>query len=367
MYHPLIWLLWLVAAVVPALATRNPLYLIILLLTIAVVYMALGTRSPLAISWGLFVRAGLLLWGATFVFDTLTAHYGATVLLSLPRQWPVIGGPITLEAVVFGATSGLALVTLLLVFATFNALVDHYRLLRLLPPSLYQVGVVASIAMTFVPSTAASLKDIREAQTVRGHRFRGMRDLLPLFVPLVTGGLERAIQLAEAMEARGFSRVVTPTKDALWLRKLALTVAMLACGLGLFGYSYWRSGRWPSLALLAAGLALLLFTLHRMGRGTGRTRYRRELWRRRDTLVGLASGAVLATFLALLMLWPEALAYPIYPRVTWPPFEPLVGLVLLPLIAPALVAGSRPARSAGSAFNRGRKRQWDSVSRGGER
>ena len=345
MYHPMTWLLWLAAAVVPTLATRNPLYLIILLLTIAIVYLALGTRSPLAASWGLFLRAGLLLWGTTFVFDTLTAHYGATVLFSLPRHWPVIGGRITLEAAVFGATSGLALVTLLLVFATFNALVDHHRLLRLLPPSLYQAGVVASIAMTFVPSTAASLKDIREAQAVRGHRFRGLRDLLPLFVPLVTSGLERAIQLAEAMEARGFSRVVTPAQASSRLRKLALTLAILACGIGLFGYSYWRPGRWPALALLAAGLALLLFTLCRMGRGTGRTRYRRELWRRRDTVVGVASGAVLATFLALLVLSPKVLAYPVYPRVNWPPFEPLVGLALLPLLAPALVAGYRPVRS----------------------
>ena len=345
MYHPLTWLLWLAAAVVPALATRNPLYLLILLLTIAVVYIALGTRSPLAGSWGLFLRAGLLLWGTTFVFDALTAHYGATILFNLPRRWPVIGGRITLEAAVFGATSGLALVTLLLVFATFNALVDHYRLLRLLPPSLYQAGVVTSIAMTFVPHTAASLKDIREAQAVRGHRFRGLRDLLPLFVPLVTSGLERAIQLAEAMDARGFSRVVAPARASSRLHRLALSVATLACCIGLFGYSYSPLGHWPALALLAAGLALLLLTLHRMGRGAGRTRYRRELWRRRDTIVGLVSGAVLATFLALLVLSPDVLVYPVYPCVTWPPFEPLVGLVLLPLVVPALVAGYRPVRS----------------------
>ncbi len=344
MYHSLTWLLWLVAAVVPALATRNPLYLIILLLTVTFVYMALGTQSPLAVSWGLFLRAGLLLWVTTFIFDTLTAHYGATVLFSLPRRWPVIGGRITLEAAVFGATSGLALVALLLVFATFNALVDHYRLLRLLPSSLYQAGVVASIAMTFVPSTAASLRDIREAQAVRGHRFRGLRDLLPLFVPLVTSGLERAIQLAEAMEARGFSRVVSSARTSSRRHKLIISVAMLACCMGLFGYSYWRPGRWLALALLAVGLTLLLFTLHRMGRGSGRTRYRRELWHRRDTIVGLASGVVLATFLALLVLWPEVLAYPVYPRVVWPPFEPLVGLALFPLIAPALVAGYRPVR-----------------------
>ena len=345
MYHPIAWLLWLAAAIVPALATRNPLYLAILLLETAILYLALGTRSPLATSWGLFLRAGLLLWAITFVFDALTAHYGATTLFSLPRRWPMIGGRITLEAAVFGATNGLALATLLLVFATFNALVDHHRLLRLVPPSLYQVGLVISIAMTFVPHTAASLKDIREAQAVRGHRFRGLRDLLPLFMPLVTSGLERAIQLAEAMEARGIGRAAPPTQASSRLHKLALSAATLVCCIGLFGYSYSIMGRWPMLGLIASGLALLFLTLHRMGRGASRTRYRRELWRRCDTIVAVASGAALAAFLTLLALSPEALAYPVYPRVTWPPFEPLVGLALLPLVVPAFASGHRLTRN----------------------
>lgn len=354
MYHPLTWLLWLAAAVVPALTTRNPLYLLILLLTIAVVYMALGARSPLASSWGVFLRAGLFLWGTTFLFDALTAHYGTTVLFSLPRSWPLIGGRITLEAVVFGMTSGLALITLLLVFAVFNTLVDHYRLLRLMPPFLHQAGVVASIALTFVPSTARSLREIREAQMVRGHRFRGLRDLLPLFMPLVTSGLERAIQLAEAMEARGFGRATAlrqaqdaaPAPASSSFYRLALTGATLACCVGLFGYSYSPAGRWPSLTLFFIGLSALLAILHRMGRTTGRTRYQRDLWRRRDTLVSLASGAVLISFVALLVLLPHALAYPIYPQVTWPPFEPLIGLALLPIVAPALAADYRTLRSS---------------------
>jgi energy-coupling factor transport system permease protein len=346
MYHPLTWLLWLAAAVVPALTTRNPLYLLILLLTIAVVYVALGARSPLASSWGVFLRAGLFLWGTTFLFDALTAHYGTTVLFSLPRSWPLIGGRITLEAVVFGMTSGLALITLLLIFAVFNTLVDHYRLLRLMPPFLYQAGVVASIALTFVPSTARSLREIREAQMVRGHRFRGLRDLLPLFMPLVTSGLERAIQLAEAMEARGFGRATAPAPASSSFYRLALAGTTLACCIGLFGYSYSPAGRWPSLALFFAGLSALLAVLHRMGRATGRTRYRRDLWRRRDTLVSLASGVVLMGFVGLLVLLPQALAYPIYPQVTWPSFEPLIGLALLPIIAPAVAAHYPTLRSS---------------------
>jgi len=75
--------------------------------------------------------------------------------------------------------SGLALASLVLVFATFNTVVDHYRLLRMVPAAFYHAAVVAAIALTFVPQMVASLQDIREAQALRGHRFRGLRDLLP--------------------------------------------------------------------------------------------------------------------------------------------------------------------------------------------
>ncbi len=218
--HPVVWLLWLLAAALPALTTRNPLYLVIVLLAAALVYQAVAARSPFGRDWRLVLRFALTLWAFTLAFDVLTWHYGATPLLTLPDNWPVVGGPITLEALAFGLTSGLALATLLLVFAAFNAAVDHYQLLRLLPPFIYQAGLVTSIALTFVPQTVASLRDIREAQMLRGHRFRGLRDLVPLLLPLLTTGLERAIQLAESMEARAFAyaNVPAPSETSEWSR-----------------------------------------------------------------------------------------------------------------------------------------------------
>ena len=86
---------------------------------------------------------------------------------------------------------------LLLVFAAFNTAVDASQLLRMVPPSFFQVGVVASIALTFVPRMLTNVKEIREAQRVRGHRFRSWRDILPLIMPLITTSLEEAMQLAE--------------------------------------------------------------------------------------------------------------------------------------------------------------------------
>lgn len=347
MYHTTTWLLWLIAALLPAMLTRNPLYLIILLLAVAVAYNTIGRLSPVADSWRLFLKAGLILASFSILFNTLTVHYGETVLFTLPRFTLTIGhvtfldlgGRITLEALTFGFVSGLSLIVILLIFATFNVLVDHHQLLRSTPAFMYQTAMIASIAIAFVPQMVASLKDIREAQAIRGHRFRGIRDLLPLFVPLLTSGLERAIQLAESMEARGFGSETSPqtTRRGL-LHRILIPVALFGLLAGVFWYSYYSNGRWVGAFVVLASLAALIGNLVTMGRGVRRSRYRRELWRRRDTIVSAASIVAIVVIGGFWLLNTEALLFYPYPRVSLPNFNPLIGLVLLTSITPVLAA-----------------------------
>ncbi|RME44487.1 MAG: energy-coupling factor transporter transmembrane protein EcfT, partial [Chloroflexi bacterium] len=198
MLHPITWLVWLTAASIAALSTRNPLYLVIIMLAAAAVRVTWRGQSPTALAWGILIRLGLMLWSVTALFDALVAHQGVTILFNLPAGWPLVGGPITLESLLYGLISGLALTTLLITFATFNSSVSHHRLMRFTPAFLRQAGLIVSIALVFVPQMTAALQDIRRAQRLRGHRFRGVRDLMPLLVPLLGNALERAIGLAEA-------------------------------------------------------------------------------------------------------------------------------------------------------------------------
>lgn len=347
MYHTTTWLLWLLAALLPTMLTRNPLYLIILLLAVAVAYSTIGRSSPVAASWGLFLRVGLSLAAFSALINPLTAHYGDTLLLTLPRLslrpggivLLELGGRITLEALSYGLVNGLSLMAILLVFATFNVLVDHHQLLRSIPPFLYQTGMVVSIAIAFVPQMVVSLQEIREAQTIRGHRFRGIRDLLPLFMPLLTSGLERAVQLAESMEARGFGGHISHSHQKQGLAyKASIALALFGLLVGMFWHSYFPAARWVGGALEAGGLLLLIWTLRTLGQRVKRSRYRRELWRRRDTLVSAVSLLSLAVF-ALFWLWcRKALVFYPYPRFTPPTFNPLLGLASAAPAAPALTA-----------------------------
>ncbi len=341
--HPLAWLAWLAAAALPALSTRNPLYLILTLLAVGLVYSTLGRRSPLAQNWGAFVRFSAYLWLLSIPFVALLNHHGAIVLFRLPAAWPLIGGPITAEALIYGLTGGLALVTLLLVFAAFNVAVDQARLLRLTPGFVYQAGVVAGIAVAFVPQMVTTWAAIREAQEVRGHRVRGVRDLLPLLMPLLVTALERAMQLAESMEARGFGGQMLAATAAERLRiQAALLVGLAALGMGMAGLGFWPDRPGLTGGLLAAGGALLLWAFWDQGRRVRRSRYQRWTWARADRLVLAISLASAGIWLFVLLTHGDWLLYYPYPPYSpWPGFEPIVGFGILLLAAPALLLPSR--------------------------
>ena len=337
-FHVGAWVLWLVASAAIPLLTQHPLYLIVTLVAAWLVYQSMCQTSPEAALWGSLIKLALFVWLFTVPFNALGVHVGQIVLFRLPSSWPIVGGIVTLEAVVQGLITGLKLFTLLLIFAAFNVGADHYRLLRFTPAFLYQVGVITSIAVTFVPQMVAAGQEIREAQTIRGHRFRGLRDLLPLFVPLLTGGLERAVGLAESMEARGFGhvRAVSPAEELL--TKFGTLAALLLALAGVFGYGYFATARPSGLALIGLGTVLLVLVFWRLGRRVERSRYRRGAWRWRDAVLAASSLALGGGLMAIWLARRSWLTYSPYPPSTlWPDFNLGLGLMMLLVAAPALL------------------------------
>jgi energy-coupling factor transport system permease protein len=335
-----VWLLWAVTTLVAASSTRNPLYAVLLLLVATVVGVACAPdRDRRAILLPLRFAAAAVPLAA--LFNCLTAHVGDTVLFRLPGWLPLLGGPVTLEALVFGATNGLTLTAIFAGFAVFNQVTPMRDLVQLAPRAFHEAGVVLSIALTFIPQTTRSLARIREAQAVRGHRVRGLRDWLPIVVPLLVDGLERSMGLAEAMVARGYGAV---SDRAQPLR----TQGLLALGLfallgGWLTWLFLPSQRIIALGVMFVGSGLILTVLWLAGRAIPRTAYRTHRWTARDTLVVLGCGLALAVIL-LPLPGRATLAYAPYPRLTPPPFDPLIGLGLLGLLVPVVVSGGQADR-----------------------
>jgi len=349
MRHAVAWLVWVICTAALALTIRNPLFLLIIVLAVWVVWATVSGRET-AQNWRGLLRIGAMIWLITVPFNALMIHRGQHVLFRLPSTWPLIGGIITLEAIFAGLVSGLALWTVLFAFATFHQAVDASQLLTLVPPFLYQAGVVTSIALTFIPQMVSSAQEIREAQRVRGHRFRRWRDLIPLVMPLLTTGFERAIQLAESMESRGFGaqRTIASEHKQRKLRWATLLSLGLMLG-GMLARLFWDSS--VGNLLIADSGVLFVVVFWERGRLVRRSRYRRQGWRRGDNVMVLGSVGALGLCGLLRAQDPALFAYSPYASAQLVPnFNGWVGLALALLALPAFVwlFGMENTMTAGS-------------------
>jgi energy-coupling factor transport system permease protein len=339
MIHPLAWVGWLAAVLATLSAGRNPLHLVLVLLCIAVVEAATAPLTERRITPITPLRFALTVTAISAILNALTVRYGDTVLLRLPDWLPLLGGAVTLEALVFGALSGLTLAGLFVAFIVAQRSLPTSALVGLIPRAFYPLAVVAAIAITFVPTTLRQARQIREAQAIRGHRLQRLRDWLPLLLPLLVGGLERAFQLAEAMAARGFASAGQP-QHAIALRAAMVTglAALLAGWLLMLTWGQARAGQ----LLMFCGGALLVGTLWLVGRRAPRTRYRRTPWAAGDTAVLIgAAVSIIAFSLPLPGIDRTVLAYYPYPLLHLPRFDPVLGFATLGLAWPAAVLRPR--------------------------
>jgi energy-coupling factor transport system permease protein len=322
------WVVWLFAGALLAILIGNPLYLVLLLIISRLNSYACAPATARERQLP-FWRISVMILVFSTLFNLLTAHVGHTVLVTLPAGWPLIGGPLTLEAAIYGFLSGLRLVTMLSFFLAFNTIVPVSELTGLTPRALHELGLVVLIALTYVPETIHQYRRIRNAQAIRGHRVEGLRDWRPILIPLLIAGLERALNLAETMVARGYGST-TQTAMSGRARGLLLLALLLALAGALRLIAAESDGPlWLGVAALAVGLAY-----HDLSRSVPHTRYRPRRWAWDDTL--LVAGALIA-LLPLLPALSErgTLAFQPYPQARPPLFDPLIGLCLLGLAAPA--------------------------------
>ncbi|MEB8343713.1 energy-coupling factor transporter transmembrane component T [Streptomyces endophyticus] len=338
--HPGAWWIWALGLGTAASRTTNPLLLALLIGVAGYVVAARRTEAPWARSYGAFVKLALAVLGIRLVFATLlgSAIPGTHLLFTLPEvplpdwaQGVRIGGPVTLEGLVFALYDGLKLATLLICVGAANALASPSRLLKSLPGALYEAGVAVVVAMTFAPNLVADVRRLRAARRLRGRPDSGLRGLLQVGLPVLEGALERSVSLAAAMDARGYGRTAE-VPPAVRRATAALTLGgLIGVCAGTYGLLA-ASGAGYGLPVLLAGVAAALGGLWLGGRRTVRTRYRPDVWGVRAWLVA-ASGATAAAA----MIWagtrdPAALQPPVVPLAApelplWPAAGILLGLL----------------------------------------
>jgi energy-coupling factor transport system permease protein len=192
---------WSAAALVVVLTSTNPVYRALVLLV--ALNVLLGLRRADAPLGPLFIVVGVAGLVAALLNAALS-HTGAHVLFTVPEPFPVIGGPVTAEALVYGADVALGIAAAVLAIAPLSRVLYPHDLIDAFPRQLQRTAALTGAALNLVPAVARNAVAINEAQRMRGSGGTRLRDWHAVAAPVVLSALDDSLQLAEAMDARGF-------------------------------------------------------------------------------------------------------------------------------------------------------------------
>lgn len=333
--HPLAWWVWSLGLAAAAMRTTNPLLLGLVIVVAGWVVAARRTDAPWGRTFSFALRLGAFLVVMRVVLAALFGlRVPGTVLFTLPTvelpSWAAgvnIGGPVTVELLLGAATEGLRLAAIVACFGAASALANPYRLLRSLPAVLYEVGVALTVALAIVPNTVLTAGRVREARRLRGRAVRGLRGLQGLAMPVLEGALERSVDLAASMDARGYGRRRAVSRVAVAVSTVALLAGLVGVGVGAYALLDAGAPSVLGLPVLSVGVLLLATGMVVAGRRVDRTRYRPDEWLWAEWVV-VVTGAVAAVSVAVVAaLDPDALTMPLFP-LGWPavPVVAVVGI-----------------------------------------
>ena len=300
--HPLAWWVWAACLAVVAMQSANPNPFLLLLVCGVACFVVASCRgnAPWARSLTFFLRLGVVVIVIRVAIEILFGQRGLPghVLFTLPRaplpSWAAavsIGGPVTLESILAAAVKGLQIAAILVCFGAANSLSSPYRLLRCLPAVLYEAGVAVTVALSFTPELMESIAAVRQARRLRGIPTKGVRGLRGIAVPVLEGALDRSLQLATSMDARGYGRRTDVMGAARRLATAVTGLGLLFAAVGAYGVIDSGSLFGLGLPILAVAFALCAIGLAVSGRRSPRTRYRPDPWGFLEWCV-VASGAV---------------------------------------------------------------------------
>ncbi|MEV8372423.1 CbiQ family ECF transporter T component [Kribbella sp. NPDC056861] len=340
--HPGAWWLWALGLAVAASRTRNPVLLVLILVVAGFVVAARRSDAPWANSFVAFLKLGLIVIAVRVVLQALlsTRSQGNLILFTLPQiplpDWASgvkLGGEVTAEAVLTALYDGGQLAVMLCCIGAANALASPRRLLKSLPGALYEMGVACVVALTFAPQLVTDARRIRSARRLRG-RTRG--SFRTTAMPVLEGALDRSVELAAAMDSRGYGRTAQVPRRQRRITGASVLLGLLGIALGVYALLTDAMAFPVAAGALAVGLLLAVGAMAVGHQRVTRTRYRPDPWALPEWLVTASGAATAAVMIIAAARGVEGLVLP-GPLVVPPvPVLPVLGLLLG--LAPAIAA-----------------------------
>lgn len=346
--HPWAWWAWAVAAATAVSATRSPLLLGLMLVAVTTVVLRRRTDAPWARSIGVYFTLALAIVVIRLFFQiTVGGVRTGTVVFTLPEvalpQWAAgirLGGPVTVDGLLFATYDALRLATMIICIGAANALANPKRALRAVPAALYEVSTAVVIALSVAPQLIESVQRVGRARRLRGGRSKGLAGLTAIVVPVLEDSIERSMELAAGMESRGYGATRARTtlgQAATW----SMVGAVLALTFGTFLLLGVPDAILPGLACLLAGAGLAVLAMRLSARRLAVTRYRPDHWGRPETLLCACGVAAAVVSFWAAGVAPTAMNPPATPA-DWPALHPAMLVIAALLAGPAVLTPAPP-------------------------
>lgn len=232
--HPLTIIAFVGVVFLLSLVFSHPVYLLGLFVAVGAVISAAGNLNE----WKIYLKFSIVMIILIMFINVFIVHIGETVLIAGPKV-PIIGHlNITLEALAFGAGMGLRLLVIISVFCLYTYAVHPDKVLRLFSNCGNKSVLVITLSTRLFPLMIEDYLRITEVQRCRGVKFdtgswlKRIKNFLPVISVMLISSLERSMQLAESMYARGYgSRKRTSYDRELWRPRDYLIIASVLIGL----------------------------------------------------------------------------------------------------------------------------------------
>lgn len=210
--HPLTWWIWAIGLAFAVIRFDNTVFTLSCVGAVAVVVFINRENAPWgqSFNWTLKLSAWIL-----FIRTIIGVLIGVPIpgitlftvpIVPLPSWMPGIriGGSVTYERLASAITEGILICAIIVIFGAAASLTSPHRLLRVLPVYMYEFGISIVIATSVLPQIVSSVSRIRKAQRLRGQSLRGFASWRRVAIPLLEESLARSLDLAAAMDSRGY-------------------------------------------------------------------------------------------------------------------------------------------------------------------
>ena len=267
-YHPFVNLIYFALVIGFSMVVNHPLAQLISLVC-AVVYVV-STQGKKSV--GFLLKFCLPLVLLTAFINPAFNHEGKTILLYFSN-----GNPLTLESILYGFSSGGMIITLLLWFSAFSAVMTSDKFIYLFGKVIPALSLVLSMTLRFVPKFKTQMKNVADAQRCigrdvsNGSLLSRTKTAITIVSIMITWSLENAIETADSMKSRGyglkgrtaFSIYRFEDRDKYTLVWFAFCFLYILAGVlvSAFGFRYFPNVRYSAFDITTIPFYFIYFGL----------------------------------------------------------------------------------------------------------